>query len=262
MSDDTITFSAEDLKRIWNEYSLVTGKNQDLLIRFTQRTYTTSRAHEFGTQGFARRLSLIARCIENVFQLLPPDRTTIPTRDELSDATINIQAFVFNVFGSADNLAWVWVSEKELNIPSTQVGLREKNTLIRGSFSKEFQEHLEGMDAWFEYLENFRHALAHRIPLYIPPYVVPKKMGDAYQYLEKQKAEAFGRLDFGAYERLSGEQQQLGVFRPWITHSYEEGSRFVVFHAQLLADFNTIVELGQKMLSELGKPISVARKDP
>jgi hypothetical protein len=43
---------------------------------------------------------------------------------------INIQAFVFNVFGSIDNLAWIWVQEKSLAkedgsaIPSAWVGLR------------------------------------------------------------------------------------------------------------------------------------------
>lgn len=33
----------------------------------------------------------------------------------------------------------------------------------------ELQAYLAEHDAWFEYLEDYRHALAHRIPLYIPP---------------------------------------------------------------------------------------------
>ena len=255
-------FQPEDLKKIQNEYSLVTGKYQDLLIRFTHRTYANSRAQEYGTQGFSRRLKTLKRCIEQVFKILPPDRADKPTNDELSDATINIQAFVFNVFGSVDNLAWLWVLEKGLDIPRIEIGLRPKNVFVRNSFSIEFQSYLRLFDEWFGYLENFRHALAHRIPLYIPPYMVPKSAVDKYKEFDGRMTEAFAQRDFDAYERLSEEQERLGVFQPWFTHSHEEKARTVVFHAQLLADFNTVVELGQKILMELDKPTSVASEEP
>jgi hypothetical protein len=57
-------------------------------------------------------LKTMARCIQNVFALIQPERQELPTVDELSDATINIQSFVFNSYGAIDNLAWIWVSEK------------------------------------------------------------------------------------------------------------------------------------------------------
>ena len=41
-----------------------------------------------------------------------PDREEIPSREDVIDATVNIQAFVFNIFACCDNLAWVWVLEK------------------------------------------------------------------------------------------------------------------------------------------------------
>jgi hypothetical protein len=43
----------------------------------------------------------------------------------------------------------------------------------------------------------------------------------------------------------------LGRFRPWIQHSFEEKAEPVVFYAQMLADFNTVDEIGRKMLDEL-----------
>ena len=41
-----------------------------------------------------------------------PDREEIPSREDVIDATVNIQAFVFNIFACCDNLTWVWVLEK------------------------------------------------------------------------------------------------------------------------------------------------------
>jgi hypothetical protein len=37
-----------------------------------------------------------------------------------------IQAFVMNVFGSIDNLAWIWVSKKRLDVHHNSVGLIPK----------------------------------------------------------------------------------------------------------------------------------------
>ena len=125
-------------------------------------------AREFATQGFSRRLKTLARCIDNVFKILPPNQTHLPSIDELFDAMINIQAFVFNLFGIIDNLAWIWVQEKPIRkedgspIPKSFVGLSKGNTFVRSSLSTEFQEYLRGLDDWFDHIEKWRHALAHR----------------------------------------------------------------------------------------------------
>ena len=224
-----------------------------------KRSYNDARVREHAHHGFLRRLKTLVRCIDKIFEILPPYRIELPTGEELSDATINIQAFVINVFGSVDNLAWIWVLEKGIErndgspIPDSWVGLREKNKLVRGSFSPEFQEYLKGLSGWFDYLENFRHALAHRIPLYVPPYVITKDKEAAYRDFEDRKTDALNRGAFEDYDRLSAEQDALGVFRPVMTHSVIEGSKSVVFHAQLLADFNTVEVLGRKIFEELDR---------
>ena len=118
---------------------------------------------------------------------MPPDRVDLPTSEELSDVNINLQAFVFNVLGSVDNLACIWVYEKDLTtedgspIPNKWVGLRRENKCVRDSFSPGFLEYLNGLDEWFNNLENLRHALAHRIPLYVPPYMIAEGKKAAYQ---------------------------------------------------------------------------------
>jgi hypothetical protein len=191
--------------------------------------------------------------------MIPPERADIPSRDELTDATINIQTFVFNVFGGIDNLAWIWVWEKGQKrsdatpIPDEHVGLGPKNTSVRSTLSQEFQDYLRGLDRWFEHLRNLRHALAHRIPLYIPPYVIAKPDEAAYRDLEAKMGEANKQHQFAEYDRLSTEQLKLGRFRPWVQHSFGEGAKPIVFHPQMLAYFNTIDELGRKMLQELDR---------
>lgn len=129
---------------------------------------------------------------------------------------------------------------------------------MRGTLSKDLQDYLAALDAWFCHLANLRHALAHRIPLYIPPYVIEEKDEPAYRQFEEKMADAAKRGDFKEYDRLSAEQLRLGRFRPWIQHSFEEKARPVVFHAQMLADFNTVDELAQKMLGEYARRASAA----
>ena len=53
------------------------------------------------------------------------------------------------------------------------------------------------------------------------------------------------------YDALYEKQKQLGKFRPWMTHSLYGDTKQIVFHSQLLADFNTIYEVADKILIEL-----------
>ncbi len=252
-------FSKEQLEKLKEAYSAVSAKYESLLLSYTMRTYENPRANEYAKHGFSRRLKTLVRWIVRVFEIVPPDRIEIPTKDEISDAVIYIQAFVFNAFGCADNLAWIWVKEKGLTkidgrpFPSSWVGLRSTNKEVRRSFSPDFQTYLHGLAPWFDHLEKFRHALAHRIPFYIPPYTISPDKMEAYQLLGEKIEEANKLYDIAKSKRLSAEQMKLAVFNPIMTHSFEEQSKFVVFHAQLLADFNTIEELGRKMLEELDR---------
>jgi hypothetical protein len=252
-------FSDDALKKLEVEYRTLNKKLEKLFEGYVLRKYQDPRAREHANQGFASRLRIMVRCIDNVFRMLPPGRTELPSRDELSDAAINIQSFVFNVFGSIDNLAWIWVSEKGQKradgtpIPNSQVGLGSENESVRATLSQGFQNYLKGLDGWFEQIGNLRHALAHRIPLYIPPYVIATKDEAAYREFDRKMSEAIKRHDFAEYDRLSMEQLKLGKFRPWVQHSFEEGATPIVFHAQMLADFKTVDEIGRKMLEELDR---------
>jgi hypothetical protein len=73
-----------------------------------------------------------------------------------------------------------------------------------------------------------------------------------YQELETAKHQALlVAKDVKEFERLEAEQNRLKKFRPWMQHSFGEQARPIVFHPQLLANFNTIEEMGRKFLEAL-----------
>jgi hypothetical protein len=123
---------------------------------------------------------------------------------------------------------------------------------MRSTLSEAFQTYLKSRDEWMEHVIEYRDALAHRIPVYIPPGGVPTKNVDAYNDFTRRMNEAlYVRWDPSEYERLSAEQEKLLVFQPMITHSIRETTAHFPFHVQMIADFLTVEEMGQKMLNEL-----------
>lgn len=220
-------FNTARLQDLYAAFALVQPKYVFLIDQFTTRHYQQPRAREFAQHGFSRRLKTITRCIEQVFALIPPDADGEQSAEIRADTEICIQAFVSNVFGTIDNLAWIWTYERQVvqtngqPPPRAWVGLRPDNAFLRATFSEDFQQFLATLGDWFAYLEDYRDALAHRIPLYIPPLVVTTNHPN-------------------------------GEFRPLIMHSFEEGADPFEFHSQMLTDFSIIDSLGRRILEELG----------
>ncbi len=250
-------FSAEQVAELHRGREKVHEQFAELRQSYIIRKYKSDRAHEYATHGFGRRLGTLVRAIDQVYEILPPEREDIPERDEVVDATIAIHSFVLNTFGCLDNLAWIWVYEKEIKgkdgkeLEPKSIGLGSK--FVRRSFSNEFRAYLDSRQQWNDNLKNFRDSLAHRIPLYIPPYVVTPATVDEFNRLEDALGEAARRADLPEYERIEFEQKKLGRFRPWMTHSMTEQAPSILFHPQLVADFATIDELGRTMLKELDR---------
>ncbi|GGF31924.1 hypothetical protein GCM10011611_42530 [Aliidongia dinghuensis] len=249
-------FSNEQIE-VWQEASrLIPTKTQALLGKFIAYPYRDPKALEYAKQGFCRRVSTLARCIHNVFAAIPLERTERPSNDERTDATINIQAFLFNAFGSLDNLAHILVGERQLvradgkSFRALQIGL-DPGKDLRTALSPELSHYLATLDDWFSYLADFRHALAHRVPIYIPPYLITSATRDEYERLENEKAQAFIAHDIELAVRLDDAQDALGQFEPIMTHSPLESPGFIAFHREMLVDFHTIEEIAGKVLDEL-----------
>ena len=248
-------FSQQQIAELAQGYAAIEARYNELRQAYLDYPWATARGREFGQNGFVRRLQCLHRCLSNVFENLPPSLEEAPHRDTRHEAELQIQCFVFHTFGAADNLAWIWVSERNVTrdnaapLADGAIGIRKP--LVMRSFSEGFRTHLQARQQWFEYLENFRHALAHRIPLYIPPYVVTQANAPRYNELQVAMDQALAARDIERHARLDAEQRRLTLWQPFMQHSITEDAGRIVFHSQLLADFNTIHELGTMMLKEL-----------
>lgn len=252
-------FSRETADQLWGEYNAISNKQRTLLGLYFERVFEVDRASEYANHGFSRRIYTLVRCIESIFSIAYPEREQLFTHDERKDLEINLQAFVFNVFGCLDNLAWVWVLEKNIlnhdgsALSNHSIGIRRTNRIVRQSFSEEFREYLDTLEQWFQHLDGFRHALAHRIPLYVPPYVVITENREEYEVFELRKKEAWQNRQLDEFERLDEQQNYLKTYQPIMTHSLAEEAPNVIFNAQIIADFNTIDDLGRKLIEELNR---------
>jgi hypothetical protein len=209
--------------------------------------------------GLLRRVTTLLHCIERVFETLPPEEP-VPTREAQQDATIYLQTFVVNVAGVLDNLARIWCLEVDLRerdgrpIRNGHIGLGPDHITVRNSLPNEIVAFLNARANWFDYLKNYRDALAHRIPLYIPPWLLRPEDEPAFQRLEQQKHEAHEARGFGRWHALLREQMNLGRFEPLMAHSLaldELDGEPMRFHAQILADLRTLLDIGSLMQREL-----------
>jgi hypothetical protein len=140
-------YASHQLTELQEGYSTVNPGYERLMGEYLSLRFTNEAAYEYVRHGFLRRLGTIKRCIENVYSTYPPKRSDKPSRDECLDLAINLQSFIFNIFGAVDNLAWIWVKEKTITgggrpLRDQQVGLRSRYDIIRESFSPRFQEYL------------------------------------------------------------------------------------------------------------------------
>lgn len=226
-------YSNEQIK-LWSiELRNVPHMSMGLRCKFAAFEFSEPKAKEYALQGFCRRISTLERCINNVFHILPLKNTVNPPDHDRIDAAINVQAFIFNVFGCLDNLAHVlWYQNQIVPISPrgnnreferTQIGLVPNCTQFRKLLSQSFQEYLTAQDEWFKYLKDFRDALAHRIPIYIPR-IENAENPDAAE-----------------------------SFEPYMVHSWIESGNPLLVHPRLLTDFKIVSEVAEKVLEELAR---------
>jgi hypothetical protein len=248
-------FSEERAAELNVQHDEIYSEFRKLQERFILRNYKSERGAEFAKHGFCRRLETLVRTIDQVYELLPPEKAEIPHPEDVVDATIAIQGFTMNAFGCLENIAWIWLYEKDVKngngtvLDPKEVGLGKKK--LRKTLTQQFLDFVDGKKEWLGNLIDFRDSLAHRIPLYIPPYVVSQANAEKYNALEKQKWEEPARSNPQEYERLKVEQLKLCQFVPGMMHSIYEEAPQVEFHSQLLNDYVTIDAYGHTLLDEL-----------
>lgn len=238
-------FSEDQLEELQGIFISIEDRGQALIKRLLLHGFRTDAASEYATHGLARRISAITYSTARVFEEMPPEMEGIPSSEQRSETTAHLQAVAFNVYGCFDNLARIWVAEHDVRkangneLSRREIGLVAKCKSVRASLPNILKEQIVALDPWFSHLEDFRHATAHRVPLYIPPFMLDPKDEEEYRKLDRDAGEVLKRREFEEYHRLTAERDALRHFRPMIATSMNEIAN-ALFHPQLMADFATV----------------------
>lgn len=253
-------YSEETLREIDEKKTKWLASADALILSYLRRKYGTEGAYEYSRHGLSRRIGALQHTLERTFSILPPDIRGFADKYARKDAEAFVQCFLVNVYGALDNIARIWCIETNVRsakgdpIPDGMIGFGPKNTLVRKSLPENIRVYLEGCDSWFRYLESYRHAVAHRIPVYIPPSVLNDKEAAEFDRIESAIVQANKVGDFVRWSKLIDEQKTLGRFAPVIMHSFGESARPVALHAQMIADIATVVEIGEYVVNALPEP--------
>ncbi len=221
-------YSPEQLQQILDEKNVVITRTPLVLGQYLALSPGLPlKAQEYCQHGVCRRLLIIYECFVYFFSEIPPNTTKERTREENSRANIHLHAFLINVSGIIDNMAWLWAYYIGLE---NRIDLEKKKTMV-GLFNKEFSEYLpdrlatlvDQYSEWYAFMVKHRHPTAHRIP----PYVIPYTNTD-----EK-------------------DQPDSRDYTPRYIHSFNSQHGPIPLHAQALADTNTVLSLLNTMLIEL-----------
>ena len=250
-----MTYSEQNLSEIREKSDLIQGKNEDLLLKLVDlnETLKQDKAREFLMQGVGRRLKTVVRCLYNIFEIFPPECTDKLTAESLSDIAINLHAFFINIAGIFDNLGWVFVLENELEgrqLNRHSIGLFNVKTQER--LNSNLREYLntEQIKSWYEnYSKNYRDALAHRIPLYIPPSILDENEDEKrFKAIEAElrTLDISQSADSAKYDKLMNEQRALGKVSTFFAHSVGDNGRPALIHPQIICDFLIVEETVEK----------------
>ena len=130
------------------------------------------------------------------------------------------------------------------------MGFGPGNEAVLDSLSAEFVDYLRGLGPWFEYLGRFRHALEHHVPLYVPANAVPEETLLEFAEMGERINDADRRGDREAADRLNHDRDALVSFFPIVEHAFGKDAEKGVFHFQMMTDFETVVEIAQRLLLE------------
>ncbi len=245
-----MAYSDEFAAKLLDEHDTLQSELQQLLLTtvLAGQSLTNERAKDHMLHGAGRRLKLLRRCLKSVFRLFPPSQLAPLDSEDLDEVQISLHAFVMNLYGVFENLAWCFVLRHDLE---AEIGDRRRI----GMFLKTTQKYLpvplrsyltsETVQQWqTEYLKNYRDALAHRIPLYIPPATYTPEQSERFKVLDQDEWESIRLQQWDRLDEIRTEKATLGAACPMFIHSYsdEGGGRPLHLHPQMICDMKAVVE--------------------
>lgn len=246
------TYTAGMVEKLEEEWESVHTTLDALQVRCVMEGESADHegAKEHLLHGAGRRVGVLKRSFERIFTIFPPATVRPLVRNDLSDVQIHLHAFVMNLSGIFDNWAWAFVHRHGL---ASAVGGNLNVSLFKAATQKYLPEalrgHLSAADIvqWHgHYLKSYRDALAHRIPLYIPPASFTAAEGERYNALNAEQLQCIKSGDFDRVNQIREEQAMLGIPCKAFLHSFseEDTPKPVLLHPQVLCDAKAVVEFG------------------
>jgi len=236
-----------DIERKYSSSIESLKENHLWLVSVFAEKLLEQEARTYLLQGVCRRAGIIIKCCKNIFETFPPNRTELLSSDELDNININLHAYMINLYGLLDNLAWVYVIEHKITDlikNKRSIGLFTKNT--QKQLPKRLNDYLklEPTKVWFkDYVQDYRDALAHRIPLYIPPSTILESDSNKYSQLDKLGLDELLQGNFDRMNELNSERDSLTSICAVFSHStYNNQSRPLILHVQIVSDLMTVLE--------------------
>lgn len=222
-------------------------------------TASHPKAAEYLLHGVGRRLTLIARGINRIFELFPPAQVEPLALPVLDDATLMLHAVLINVWGTMDDLCWVYVWEHGLD---TEYSLKKSHvSFLDRRFRKILPTEISSLmgNAAFShwstrYLQQYRDNLAHRIPPFIPPASRNIEQHEQYARLQEAETEARARGEVAVAQQLATEKRRLGSAMPVFLHAIDDASETVLLHFQLVQDAIALSEFIEIFLNSWKMP--------
>lgn len=220
---------------------------------------------------FCRRYLMLINCLENIYRLRKPSEITLPNQHTVTKLTINMQCFIFNLYGAYENLAKIYAiitkfeAERKTEISFFHNKKRLVKTLpeeIKTKFNKKTSE--GGYYEYFnDYLKNVRHALAHNEPFYIPCEYYDEITRSTYLGLKQEWYKCYLNMlqpqdTLSAtlchikkcsieLEQIDKKQKKLAFFCP----VFGNNEKLYAFYSQILNDLETLTEISGLIFSSI-----------
>jgi hypothetical protein len=241
-----MSYNAQDVSVIERQCMKVLIDFNDVMLRNVREgmNQPNEKVRQYLHHGVGRRLNVMQLAIRKIYELFPPDQVEILPKETINEVQVYLQAFVINVAGIFDNWAWAFVLRHGL---LDAVGGRRGVGMFLRSTQQCLPQSLniyvttDPIRNWYAvYMKDFRDALAHRIPLYVPPSRLDPSLMETYRAMGVRKEELYAAQDWDELQRVSDEQERLGKAYPVFLKDFERPA--VPMHPQINGDGVTVLD--------------------
>jgi hypothetical protein len=256
-TEEELQYLNKSFINVHSIYSKIVRKIIDV-----EKSLKNPKAREYLVHGVKRRIDIINRCIENIFEIYQPNRKELLDIGLIEDLDINLHAFLINIYGVIENLGLFMAYENNLINPlrpekkqRNDIGLYKK--IFYTKLNKTLEDYFSHNNSrrWYEeYAKNYRDALAHRIPPYIPPMEVNEESIKNIKELdEKINNFKITKSNYDYFHKLLWQRWTFGSPANYFLHSFSEKSGKVLLHMQIIHDMITIEEIIFTVLDNIYK---------